>query len=67
MPKRRALIIDDEKGIRASLGLILEDEGYEVATAADAAEGLRAAQSERFDVVLCDVRMPHRDGFDVLP
>jgi len=67
MPKRRALIIDDEKGIRTSLGLILEDEGYEVVTAGDADEGLRAAQSERFDVVLCDVRMPRRDGLDVLP
>jgi len=67
MPKRRALIIDDESGIRTSLGLILEDEGYEVSRAADADEGLRAAQSERFDVVLCDVRMPRRSGLDVLP
>ncbi len=67
MPKRRALLIDDELGIRRSLGLILEDEGYEVVGAADAAEGLRAAQSERFDVVLCDVRMPQQSGLDVLP
>ena len=67
MPKRRALIIDDENGIRTSLGLILEDEGYEVSTAADADEGLRAARSDHFDVVLCDVRMPRRSGLDVLP
>jgi two-component system response regulator AtoC len=67
MPKRRALIIDDENGIRTSLGLILEDEGYEVSTAADAEEGLGAALSDRFDVVLCDVRMPGRSGLDVLP
>ena len=66
MAKRRALIIDDESGVRQSLGLILEDEGYEVATAADADQGLRAAQAERFDVVLCDVRMPGRGGLEIL-
>jgi len=66
MAKRRALIIDDEAGVRSSLGLILEDEGYEVATAADGDQGLRAAQGERFDVVLCDVRMPRKGGLDVL-
>ena len=67
MPTRRVLIIDDENGIRTSLGLILAAEGYDVSTAADADEGLRAAQSERFDVVLCDVRMPRRSGLEVLP
>ena len=67
MPKRRALIIDDENGIRTSLGLILEDEGYDVITAADADEGLREARAGRFDLVLCDVRMPRRSGLDVLP
>ena len=67
MPKRHALIIDDESGIRTSLGLILEDEGWRVSVAADADEGLRAAQSERFDVVLCDVRMPRRSGLEILP
>jgi len=67
MPKRRALIIDDENGIRTSLGLILEDEGYDVAKAADADEGLRAARADRFDLVLCDVRMPGRSGLEVLP
>jgi two-component system response regulator AtoC len=67
MPTRRALIIDDENGIRTSLGLILADEGYEVAKAADADEGLREARAGRFDLVLCDVRMPRRSGLDVLP
>jgi two-component system, NtrC family, response regulator AtoC len=66
MAKRRALIIDDESGVRQSLGLILEDEGFEVATAADGDQGLRAAQNERFDVVLCDVRMPGRGGLEIL-
>ncbi len=67
MSKRRALIIDDEGGIRASLGLILEDEGYEVCRAADGDEGLSNARAERFDLVLCDVRMPRRSGLEILP
>ncbi len=67
MPKRRALIIDDENGIRTSLGLILEDEGYDVSKAADAVEGLREARAGRFDLVLCDVRMPRQSGLEVLP
>jgi len=66
MAKRRALIIDDEAGVRQSLGLILEDEGFEVARAADGDAGLRTAQSEPFDLVLCDVRMPRKGGFEIL-
>ncbi len=66
MAKRRALIIDDEAGVRQSLSLYLEDEGFEVMSAADGDAGLRTAQSERFDVVLCDVRMPRRGGFEIL-
>ncbi len=67
MPKRRALIIDDENGIRTSLGLILADEGYEVCRAANGDEGLAIAHAERFDLVLCDVRMPGRSGLEILP
>ena len=67
MPQPRILIIDDEEGVRASLSLILADEGYEVATARDAEEALRVAGSRSFDVVLCDVRMPGRSGMDLLP
>ncbi len=64
---RRVLIIDDEAGVRTSLGLILEDEGYRVDTASSADEGLAIAGTETFDVVLSDVRMPGRSGLDALP
>jgi two-component system response regulator AtoC len=67
MAQRRVLIIDDEEGIRTSLGLILEDEGFSVRLAHDAASGQLAAEQDSFDVVLCDVRMPQRDGLDLLP
>ncbi len=63
----RILIIDDEPGVRTSLALILEDEGYETATAGDAEAGLAELRAGAFDVVLCDVRMPGRSGLDLLP
>ncbi len=67
MGTRRVLIIDDEEGIRSSLAFFLEDEGYAVRTASGADEALRAVAAEAFDVVVCDVRMPGRDGLDLLP
>jgi two-component system response regulator AtoC len=67
MSHRRVLIIDDEEGIRVSLGLILESEGYEVHTVPSAHDALLAARPESFDVVLCDVRMPGRTGLELLP
>jgi two-component system response regulator AtoC len=67
MGSRRILIIDDEAGVRASLSLILEDDGYQARSAASAQAALEILRSERFDVVLCDVRMPGRDGLSLLP
>jgi two-component system response regulator AtoC len=67
MGSRRILIIDDEAGVRASLSLILEDEGYRAQSAPSAPAALELLREERFDVVLCDVRMPGRDGISLLP
>jgi two-component system, NtrC family, response regulator AtoC len=64
---RRILIIDDEEGIRTSLGLILADEGWHVDSAANADAALRVLERASFDIVLCDVRMPGRSGLDLLP
>ena len=62
----KLLVVDDEPGLRNSLRLILADEGHEVAEAADGAAALERARSERFDVILCDVRMPAMDGLEFL-
>jgi two-component system response regulator AtoC len=67
MTLRRVLIIDDEEGVRESLALCLEDEGYSVTTAPGAEAALRAVAAEPFEFVVCDVRMPGRDGLDLLP
>jgi DNA-binding NtrC family response regulator len=62
----RILIIDDEKSIRNTLREILTYEKYEVQEAADGAEGLKLAEKEKFDIVLCDIKMPKMDGLEVL-
>jgi two-component system nitrogen regulation response regulator NtrX len=63
---RRILIVDDEQGIRAALGQLLEFEGYEVRTAANAVDGL--AEYRRFHphLVFLDVKMAGIDGLEAL-
>ena len=62
MSASRILVIDDESGLRHTLELILKDDGSEVLTAADGEEGLRVANAEDPDIILCDIRMPRLDG-----
>ncbi len=62
----RVLVVDDEPGLRHSLGLLLTDAGYEVAAEGTGARALARAQAEPFDLILCDVRMPDMDGLAFL-
>ena len=62
----RVLIVDDEPGLRQSLGLLLSDAGYAVAAESDGAKALKRALAEPFDLILCDVRMPEMDGLAFL-
>ncbi len=63
---RRILIIDDEESIRDGCRQILERMGHEVQTTGDADYGLRLALSDRFDVILLDVRLPKMEGTEIL-
>ena len=60
------LIVDDEKGIRESLGALLRDEGYAVETVASGEECLVAVEKRPFDLVLMDVWLPKMDGLTAL-
>lgn len=60
------LVVDDDLGLRRSLALLLESEGYDVSTQADPETALRSSLNEPFDIVLCDVRMPEMDGIEFL-
>ena len=64
--KARVLVIDDEEIARKNLAHILVKENYDVMTAADGAEALRALESSEFDAVLTDLRMGKIDGMDLL-
>ncbi|MEM9388964.1 MAG: sigma-54 dependent transcriptional regulator [Bacteroidota bacterium] len=63
---RKVLIIDDEQSIRDTLKEILEYEKYEVSEAKNGEEGLKLLTKEKFDVALCDIKMPKMDGLEVL-
>ena len=63
---RKILVIDDEQGIRAALGQLLEYEGYEVRTLANAADGIAEYQKWRPHLVFLDVKMAGMDGMEAL-
>jgi two-component system, NtrC family, nitrogen regulation response regulator NtrX len=63
---RKILIVDDEQGIRAALGQLLEFEGYEVKTAANAVDGLSEYARFKPHLVFVDVKMAGIDGLEAL-
>ncbi len=62
---RRILLVEDEPGLVLTLSDRLRREGYTVEAAGDGDAGLRRASAEAFDVILLDVMLPGRSGFDV--
>ncbi|QPH54476.1 response regulator [Pontivivens ytuae] len=65
MPKT-VLIVEDEANIVESLAFLLRREGFEVTTVPDGAEALAEATRLRPDLMILDVMLPNRSGFDVL-
>jgi two-component system alkaline phosphatase synthesis response regulator PhoP len=62
---RRILLVEDELGLVMTLSDRLTSEGYAVVTAQDGETGLARATNETFDLIILDVMLPHRGGFDV--
>jgi len=64
----KILLIEDEEPIRRVMVRILQDENatYEVTEAHDGSNGLSALKKNDFDLVLCDIKMPKKDGIEVL-
>ena len=62
----KLLIVDDDPGLRKSLGMLLAEDGYDVAAEERATTALERLRAEPFDAVLCDVRMPEMDGLTFL-
>lgn len=59
------LVVEDEEDLRMTLSDRLKGEGYVVECAADGAEGLRKATSGSFDLIILDLMLPRKSGFDV--
>jgi len=62
---KRVLIVDDEPNLLVSLEFLFRRDGYDVRLAHDGEQGLAAVREWRPDVVLLDVTMPRRSGFEV--
>ncbi len=65
MSKELILIVEDEADIRDLLVFNLEREGFEVVQAGDGVLGLELTRSRHPDIILLDVMLPHKDGFQV--
>jgi two-component system alkaline phosphatase synthesis response regulator PhoP len=65
LPDKRLLLVEDEPGLQLALSDRLTAEGYAVATAGDGNSAITRATGEPFDVIVLDVMLPGRDGFDV--
>jgi two-component system, OmpR family, alkaline phosphatase synthesis response regulator PhoP len=59
------LLVEDEPALRTTLGVRLRSEGYVVDTAEDGEEGFEKATTLPFDLIILDVMLPYRSGFDL--
>ena len=64
--KTRILVVDDELSMREFISILLEREGYEVLTAADASTALERLSASPIDLVISDVQMPGLNGLELL-
>lgn len=66
MSTNKILLIDDEENFRHMLSVILKKRGYDIETANNGIDGLKKVETDSYDTVLCDIRMPEMDGLEFL-
>ncbi|MDT8422577.1 MAG: response regulator [Desulfuromonadales bacterium] len=66
MKEKTILIVDDSPSVRAILGDMLKDEGYNVVEATNGQEGFKLAEYVQFDMIITDLSMPVMDGIEFL-
>jgi two-component system NtrC family sensor kinase len=60
--KARILVVEDEPTVLQLIADVLREEGYRVDTVVDSRQGLELARANHYDLLICDLRMPHLDG-----
>jgi DNA-binding response OmpR family regulator len=63
--QKQILVVDDDESVRRTLGWVLAEQGYRVQSAADGKEALALAKRARPDLVVLDLKLPDKSGWDV--
>src|SRR3954471_24697985 len=63
---KRILVIEDDAAVRGLIAETLQFKGWQPVVAADGDEGVRLAQTDVPDLIVCDIQMPKMDGYEVL-
>jgi CheY-like chemotaxis protein len=66
MNKPRVLLVDDDRSVLDALGTLIESEGFDVVRAADGHEAVEKFRQQPIDIVLLDLNMPVKGGWDTL-
>jgi len=66
MPRKKVLVVEDEKPMANALRLKLESSGFDTVTVFGGREAIKSINEQKFDVILLDLIMPEVDGFKVL-
>ena len=61
----KVLLVEDEQGLILTLTDRLQSEGFEVVSVADGEKGFETALAEKFDLIILDVMLPKKNGYDV--
>jgi two-component system, OmpR family, response regulator VicR len=64
--KQKILIVEDDRALQSALVEILTQEGYETASAYDGEEGVQKVEVDKPDLILLDLILPKKDGYEVL-
>ncbi len=65
-PRKSILLVDDDPCIREAIGMLLNEEGYDIATAADGLDALTQLKLAAPDVIISDLNMPRMSGYEFL-
>jgi CheY-like chemotaxis protein len=60
------LVVDDDERARTAVRIVLEDQGFAVAEAQNGNDALEAVRAQRPELILCDIFMPLKDGFETI-